>query len=382
MTTIISGNSGIINPAGTAAAPSIVGGTSSNTGIYFPSATVVAFSAGGNTALTMDSTGNVNVVGTLVTNALVTTGTYVINSIAVSTFAQISQNVSILGANASTSSSTGALVIAGGAGIGGNINAGGTQNLVSGRLGIGTSSSLGTTSNAFTVYGASQLYGNIVLSNLAAGTSGIYFPDGTLQTTAAAAPSSNIASGVTGAVQFSGGSGVFTSDANNLFWDNTNKRIGIGTNAPISTLDVNGNMGIRGAASSTGTFAAAGINSNSFVIAGNVSVTSVLLPTNGIYAPNANQLGFATNGTLKMFIDTTGNVGLGTGTAPYPLSVAGQINANNLQSDPIGVIQSFAQVISSPYTIPTSRNAMSVGNVNIATGANVTVPNGSRWVVL
>jgi hypothetical protein len=141
-------------------------------------------------------------------------------------------------------------------------------------------------------------------------------------------------------------------------------------------------MGIRGAVSSTGVLAAAGLNSNNFVIAGNVSVTGVLVPTNGIYAPNANQLGLATNGTLKMLIDTTGNIGVGTGTAAYPLSVNGQINANNLQSDPIGVIQSFAQVISSPYTIPTSRNAMSVGNVTVATGATVTVPNGSRWVVL
>jgi hypothetical protein len=371
MTTIISGNSGTINPAGTAAAPSIVGGTSSNTGIYFPSATVVAFSAGGSTALTIDSTGNVTVQGLLLANSIVTTGA-----------TNYPSGVNITSANTSINSSTGALVVTGGAGIGGNINAGGSQNTFSGKVGIGTSSSLGTTSNAFTVYGASQLYGNIVLANLAAGTSGIYFPDGTLQTTAAAAPSSNIASGTAGAVQFSGGSGVFTSDANNLFWDNTNKRIGIGTNAPISTLDVNGSLGVRGSASTAGVLSAAGINSNSYVIAGNVSVTGVLLPNTGIYAPGTNQLGFATAGTLKMFIDSTGNVGLGTGTAPYPLSVNGQINANNLQSDPAGVIQSYAQTISSPYTIPASRNAMSVGNVNIATGANVTVPNGSRWVVL
>jgi len=377
MTTIISGNSGTINPAGSAAAPSIVGGTSSNTGIYFPSATVVAFSAGGSTALTIDSTGNVTVQGLLLANNVVTTGAFNFGNAV-----QFGQNVAVLGANASTSSITGALTVTGGVGTGGNINAAGSQNTFSGRVGVGTSSSLGTTSNVFTVYGTSQHYGNIVLANLAAGTSGIYFPDGTLQTTAAAAPSSNIASGVSGAVQFSGGSGVFTSDATNLFWDNTNKRLGLGINSPLSTLDVNGSMSIRGTASSTGTFAAAGITSNSYVIAGNVSVTSVLLPTNGLYAPNANQLGFTTNGTLKMYIDTTGNVGIGTATAQYPLSVAGQINANNLQSDPIGVIQSFAQVISSPYIIPTSRNAMSVGNVTVATGATVTVPNGSRWVVL
>lgn len=376
MTTIISGNSGTINPPGSAAAPSIVGGTSSNTGIYFPSATVVAFSAGGNTALTMDSTGNVSVIRSLVANIIVA------NSIVASGSYQYN-SISISGSNISTNSATGALIVTtGGVGVGGNINVGGARSLFTGGMGIGTSSGTGAGSNVLAVYGTSQQYGNIILSNATAGTSGIYFADGTFQTTAAAAPSSNIASGAAGSVQFSGGSGVFTSDNSNFFWDNTNKRLGLGVNSPASTLDISGGLGIRGAASSTSTFTAAGISSNSFVIAGNVSVTSVLLPTNGLYAPNANQLGFATNGTLKMLIDTTGNVGVGTGTAQYPLSVAGQINANNLQSDPIGVIQSFAQVIASPYTIPTSRNAMSVGNVTVALGASVTVPNGSRWVVL
>lgn len=51
-------------------------------------------------------------------------------------------------------------------------------------------------------------------------------------------PSTN-PSGVAGAIQFSNGS-AFASDANNLFWDNTNKRLGIGTNAPTQALDVVG----------------------------------------------------------------------------------------------------------------------------------------------
>jgi hypothetical protein len=46
-------------------------------------------------------------------------------------------------------------------------------------------------------------------------------------------------SGVSGAIQFSNGS-AFASDAANFFWDNTNKRLGVGTNAPTSALDVNG----------------------------------------------------------------------------------------------------------------------------------------------
>jgi hypothetical protein len=48
-------------------------------------------------------------------------------------------------------------------------------------------------------------------------------------------------SGVAGAIQFSNGS-AFASDAANLFWDDTNNRLGVGTNAPTSPLDVNGTI--------------------------------------------------------------------------------------------------------------------------------------------
>ena len=46
-------------------------------------------------------------------------------------------------------------------------------------------------------------------------------------------------SGVAGAIQFSNGS-AFASDAANLFWDDTNNRLGIGTNVPTQALDVVG----------------------------------------------------------------------------------------------------------------------------------------------
>jgi hypothetical protein len=45
---------------------------------------------------------------------------------------------------------------------------------------------------------------------------------------------SALPSGVAGAIQFSNGS-AFASDATNFFWDDTNNRLGVGTNAPSAT---------------------------------------------------------------------------------------------------------------------------------------------------
>ena len=39
------------------------------------------------------------------------------------------------------------------------------------------------------------------------------------------------------------------------------------------------------------------------------------------------------------------------------------------------------QTVNASYTITTNRNAHSVGPITIASGATVTVPSGSRWVV-
>ncbi|MGI6104061.1 MAG: right-handed parallel beta-helix repeat-containing protein [Patescibacteria group bacterium] len=49
-----------------------------------------------------------------------------------------------------------------------------------------------------------------------------------------------------GSIVFAGASGVYSQNNSNFFWDNDNNRLGIGTNSPDHTLDVNGEVLISG----------------------------------------------------------------------------------------------------------------------------------------
>jgi hypothetical protein len=62
---------------------------------------------------------------------------------------------------------------------------------------------------------------------------------------------SNSVNGVPGAIQFSTGS-AFSSDASNLFWDDTNNRLGVGTNAPTRALEVRGSALFQNVSSTDG----------------------------------------------------------------------------------------------------------------------------------
>jgi len=54
-----------------------------------------------------------------------------------------------------------------------------------------------------------------------------------------------------GSVMFSDGTNITQKNAN-LFWDNSNNRLGVGNNAPSATLDVTGNVNVAGALNVTG----------------------------------------------------------------------------------------------------------------------------------
>jgi hypothetical protein len=100
-------------------------------------------------------------------------------------------------------------------------------------------------------------------------------------------------------------------------------------------VDSSYNVGIGGAASGTNKLQVTGIASaNSFI------PTSSTIPSNGMYLPSANTLGFSTNSSLDMVITAAGNVGIGatpsawyTGYTALQVGFSGSIFSNRTSAD-------------------------------------------------
>ena len=125
-----------------------------------------------------------------------------------------------------------------------------------------------------------------------------------------------------GSVVFSGAGGTYAQDNANLFWDDTNNRLGIGTSVPDNFLSVNG---IIGSGISGG---AIGGELRSYQAGSTVFMslkTDNALARSGLFRSNAGFIAFFNTGTGSTHLDCS------FGTAPLIISV-GQVASLTVQN--------------------------------------------------
>lgn len=229
-----------------------------------------------------------------------------------------------------------------------------------------------TTTATSTFRGNIQINGNdnsevqaITLNNSAANAgqlNSIRFLNGSLN--GSAAIKSRLATGGGSAsLGLFAGAGV-AGGTERLTIDGSTGYIGIGTTSPVATLGIQGSIGVNASQLYLGSNGNVGINNTNPASNYNLDVTgSIRATTQGVFPAiyttalydsgsgtnasigfgGANKtLSFATDGTSRLFIGATGNVGIGT-TSPYAkLSVVGPVVAEYFHATSTTATSTFA----------------------------------------
>ncbi len=127
-----------------------------------------------------------------------------------------------------------------------------------------------------------------------------------------------------GSVVFAGAAGLYEQDNTNLFWDNSNNRLGIGTSTPVTSLNIyNGGSGVGNVVSATiantdGSAGSQAIKIGSYQTGGTV-LSGAQIRASYNYGGNAGtsiSLDYCTvSGTITegLRLDTSGNATFNTG---------------------------------------------------------------------
>ncbi len=133
--------------------------------------------------------------------------------------------------------------------------------------------------------------------------------------------SSNTTAGTTGSgaanhIAYWSGASTLAHDANQLYWNATDNRMGIGTNSPNVALSVVGDI-----SASSGFYAGNGTNAlPAFSFGGD--------PDTGMYLYAANSLGFSTGGTIRAALNSSGLVVAGLVSTSGIVDVGTQVLGN------------------------------------------------------
>ena len=130
-----------------------------------------------------------------------------------------------------------------------------------------------------------------------------------------------------GSVVFAGASGVYSQDNSNLFWDDSNNRLGVGTATPVSSIETNGTITAPTLAATNLKHASSASNNIVLDNSGNTAVGGTLSFNSG-YGSAATAYGCRAwvnfNGTGAVAIRASGNVTSITdnGTGDYTVNIA------------------------------------------------------------
>ena len=288
---------------------------------------------------------------------------------------------SLIAANttASTSTTTGVLVVSGGAGIAGALY---TGSINSGAI-TSSSTIIASTVNAATIgnTGASGIFGSLNAAKATAGDSFSWTNGGSTPKAGYLYSDANIAGIFNTAGAGAGRNGMqmasnyvsFDTNASEAMRIDSSGNVGISTTAPIAKLDVGGALTDTVPATYGGTIrvnsatqttvqAVGGIE---FPVAGDgYGYKMQQISSGGANLVFANRQGSAT-WTERMRIDSSGNVGIGTSSPSAKLEVAGTIIATTLT----GILQTAAQT-----------NITSVGTLTGLTVSGAIVPSANNSI--
>lgn len=142
-----------------------------------------------------------------------------------------------------------------------------------------------------------------------------------------------------GSVVFAGASGVYSQDNSNLFWDDSNNRLGLGTATPAVSLVVSSTDSIRVPVGTTGE-----------------------RPTGA-------------TGYLRFNTTTTSFEG-------YNGTAWGSIGGGATGGGTDAIFYNNGQTVTTDYSIPSGQNAGTFGPITVNSGVTVTVPSGSTWSIV
>jgi hypothetical protein len=142
-----------------------------------------------------------------------------------------------------------------------------------------------------------------------------------------------------GSIVFAGASGVYSQDNANLFWDDTNNRLGLGTASPAVTLAVS-------------------------------TTDAILVPVGTTGQRPTGATGYLRyNTTLSSFEGYSGGAW-------------GSIGGGATGGGTDAIFYLNGQTVNNDYTIAATSNAGTFGPITIASGATVTVSSGATWSIV